>query len=144
LGVISGNVFDPSGAAVPGARVIVLNTQTGVPREVTTNNDGFFQALSLIPGVYSTEVTAPNFTKQVQDNLKLEMAGTVSLTFRLSVGQVTETIRVEAEGEQLKSTEGVISTTIDNSKVVELPLNGRNFNNLIRLTPGATREPSAS
>ncbi|HUS04694.1 MAG TPA: carboxypeptidase regulatory-like domain-containing protein [Bryobacteraceae bacterium] len=139
LGAISGNVFDPSGSAVPGARVTVLNTQTGVAREVTTNNDGFFQALSLIPGVYSAEVTAPNFNKQVQDKLTLEVAGAISLTFRLTVGQITETIRVEAEGEQLKSTDGVISTTIDNAKVVELPLNGRNFNNLIRLTPGATR-----
>lgn len=139
LGSISGNVTDPSASAVPGARVTILNTQTGVPREVLTNNDGFFQALSLIPGVYSVEVTAPNFNKQIQDKLKLEVAGSLSLNFRLSVGQVTEAIRVEAEGEQLKATEGVISTTIDNSKVVELPLNGRNFNNLIRLTPGATR-----
>ncbi len=143
LGSISGNVFDPSGAVVPGARVTVLNTQTGVPREVATNDNGFFQALSLIPGVYSAEVTAANFNKQVQDKLKLEVAGALSLTFRLSVGQITETIRVEAEGEQLKATEGVISTTIDNSKLVELPLNGRNFNNLIRLTPGATRGTNA-
>jgi len=139
LGSIVGTVLDPSSAAVPSARVTVLNTQTGVPREVVTNNDGFFQALSLIPGVYSVEVSAANFNKQVQDKLPLEVAGVISLTFRLSVGQVTEAIRVEAEGEQLKTTEGVISTTIDNSKVVELPLNGRNFNNLIRLTPGATR-----
>jgi len=139
LGSIVGNVFDSSGAAVPAAAVTVLNTQTGVPREVTTNNDGFFQALSLIPGVYSVEVTAPNFNKQVQDKLTLEVAGVISLTFRLSVGQVTESIRVEAQGEQLKATEGTISTTIDHAKVVELPLNGRNFNNLIRLTPGATR-----
>ena len=143
LGSISGSVFDPSSAAIPGARVTVLNTQTGVPREVTTNNNGFFQALSLIPGIYSVDVIAPNFNRQLQDKLKLDVAGAISLTFRLSVGQVAEAIRVEAEGEQLKSTEGVISTTIDNTKVVELPLNGRNFNNLIRLTPGATRGTNA-
>ena len=143
LGSISGSVFDPSSAAIPGARVTVLNTQTGVPRVVTTNNDGFFQALSLIPGIYSVDVTAPNFNRQLQDKLKLDVAGAISLTFRLSVGQVSEAIRVEAEGEQLKATEGVISTTIDNTKVVELPLNGRNFNNLIRLTPGATRGTNA-
>ena len=143
LGSISGSVFDPSSAAIPGARVTVLNTQTGVPRVVTTNSDGFFQALSLIPGIYSVDVTAPNFNRQLQDKLKLDVAGAISLTFRLSVGQVSEAIRVEAEGEQLKATEGVISTTIDNTKVVELPLNGRNFNNLIRLTPGATRGTNA-
>ena len=67
------------------------------------------------------------------------MAGSINLTFNLTVGQVTETVNVQAEAELLKSTDGVISATIDNAKVIELPLNGRNFNNLVRLTPGATR-----
>ena len=113
--------------------------QTGVARDVTADDKGNFSALSLIPGVYSVEVTAPSFQKQIQENLRLEVAGALSLTFRLTLGQVAESIKVEAQGELLKSTEGVISTTIDNAKVVELPLNGRNFNNLVRLTPGATR-----
>ena len=139
LGTIVGSVFDPSGAAVPGATVRVMNMGTSVARDVSTNENGAFSALSLVPGVYSVEVSAPNFQKQVQDNLRLDVAGSLSLTFRLTVGQVTESIRVEAAGELLKATEGVISTTIDNAKVVELPLNGRNFNNLVRLTPGATR-----
>ncbi len=139
LGSIEGNVFDSSEAAVPKAKVTVTNTGTGVVRELETNENGFFRALSLIPGAYRVEVSAPSFQKQVQENLRLEVSGAIALTFRLSVGQVTETVRVEAEGEMLQATEGVISTTIDNTKVVELPLNGRNFVNLIRLTPGATR-----
>lgn len=139
LGSIVGTVFDPSGAAVPNARVVVTNTQTGIAREVNSDENGSFQALSLIPGIYSVEVTSPNFQRQVQEQLRLEVSGSITLTFRLAVGQVTETVRVTAEGELLKATEGVISTTIDNTKVVELPLNGRNFNNLVRLTPGATR-----
>lgn len=139
LGSIVGQVVDPSGAAIPGAQVRVINTQTGIARETTTTESGNFAVLSLIPGPYSTEVTAPNFRRQIQENLKLEVAGAISLTFRLTVGQVTESVSVSAEGELLKATEGVISTTIDNTKVVELPLNGRNFNNLVRLTPGATR-----
>src|SRR6267378_1721636 len=139
LGSIVGTVFDASGASVPDAKVRVLNTQTGVARETVTNESGSFSALSLIPGIYSVEVTAPNFQKQVQENLKLEVAGTIALTFHLTVGQVTESLTVQAEAELLKTTEGVITTTIDNTKVVELPLNGRNFNNLVRLTPGATR-----
>jgi hypothetical protein len=139
LGQIVGSVTDPSGAAVPGAKVRAVNTQTGVARETVTGESGNFSVLSLIPGVYSVEVTSPNFQKQTQDNLRLEVAGAINLTFRLTVGQVSESVTVEAEAELLKSTEGVISTTIDNAKVVELPLNGRNFNNLVRLTPGATR-----
>src|SRR5262249_40126227 len=116
LGSIVGSVFDASGSSVPAAKVRVVNTQTGVARETTTNESGSFSALSLIPGIYSVEVTSPNFQKQVQENLKLEVAGTIALTFRLSVGTVTETVSVLAEAELLKSTEGVISTTIDNTK----------------------------
>lgn len=139
LGSIVGVVMDPSGAAIPNAQVRVVNIGTGVPRDVTSDANGAFSAISLIPGRYRVEVTAANFQKQTQDNLKLDVSGTINLTFRLTVGQVTENVSVVAEAELLKSTEGVISTTIDNSKVVELPLNGRNFNNLVRLTPGATR-----
>ena len=139
LGQIVGTVIDPSGAAIPNARVQASNTQTGVSRITATGESGNFSILSLIPGIYTVEVTAPNFQKQVQENLRLEVAGALNLTFTLTVGQVTETVTVQAQAELLKSTEGVISTTIDNAKVVELPLNGRNFNNLVRLTPGATR-----
>jgi len=139
LGSIVGVVDDPSGSSVPNAKVRVLNTGTGVARDVITDERGNFAALSLIPGTYSVEVTAPSFQKQIQENLKLEVSGALNLTFRLSVGQVSETVNVQAEAELLKSTQGVISTTIDNTKVIELPLNGRNFNNLVRLTPGATR-----
>ena len=139
LGQIVGIVTDPSGAGIPGAKVRAINTQTGVARETVTTDSGNFSVLSLIPGVYSVEVTATNFQKQVQENLRLEVAGALNLTFALTVGQITETVSVKAEAELLKSTEGTISTTIDNAKVVELPLNGRNFNNLVRLTPGATR-----
>lgn len=139
LGQIAGSVQDPSGASIPGAKVRVLNTLTGVARETSSDDNGNFVALSLIPGTYSVEVSAPNFQRQVQENLRLEVAGALTLTFRLTVGQVSESVRVEAEAELLKASEGVISTTVDNTKVVELPLNGRNFGSLVRLTPGATR-----
>src|SRR5262249_44876450 len=144
LGSIVGTVVDPSTASVPAANVRVLNTQTGVAREVVTDERGNFSVLSLIPGVYSVDVTAPNFQKQTQENLRLDVSGTINLTFHLTVGQVSETVNVQAEAELLKSTEGTISTVIDNTKVVELPLNGRNFNNLVRLTPGATRGTSGA
>lgn len=139
LGTITGSVLDPSAAAVPGARVRIVNSGTGVARETNSDSNGNFTVVSLIPGNYNVEVTAPSFQRQTQDNLKLDVSGTITLTFRLTVGQITESVNVQAEAELLKAAEGTISTTIDNSKVVELPLNGRNFNNLVRLTPGATR-----
>lgn len=139
LGQIVGTVVDPSSSAVPNARVKVTNTATGVSRETATNTSGYFSVISLIPGLYSVEVTAPSFQRQVQENIRLDVSGSVSLTFQLTVGQVTESINVTAEAGLLQATEGVIATTVENAQVVELPLNGRNFNNLIRLTPGATR-----
>src|SRR5688572_11738493 len=77
LGSIVGTVTDPSGAAVPNARVRSVNTQTGVARETQTGESGNFSVLSLIPGVYSVEVSAPNFQRQVQENLRLEVAGSI-------------------------------------------------------------------
>ena len=71
LGQIVGNVTDPSGAGIPGAKVRAINTQTGVARQTVTTESGNFSVLSLIPGIYSVEVTAPSFQKQVQENLKL-------------------------------------------------------------------------
>lgn len=139
LGSIVGNVFDPTSASVPNAQVRVINTGTGVARDTTTNENGAFQVLSLIPGTYSVEVSAPSFQKQVQEKINLEVAGAVTVDFRLSVGQVTETVRVDAQADMINAVEGVIATTIENKKVVDLPLNGRNFVNLMRLTPGATR-----
>ena len=144
LGSIVGSVVDPSGSSVPSAAVRIVNAGTGVARETTTDERGNFTTVSLIPGVYNVEVKAPNFQTQMQENLRLDVSGTLNLTFRLTVGQVSETVSVQAEAELLKSTEGVISTVIDNTKVVELPLNGRNFNNLVRLTPGATRGTSGA
>src|SRR5258708_33958481 len=70
LGSIVGTVFDASGSSVPGAKVRVVNTQTSVAREIATNEGGSFSAPSLIPGIYSVEVTAANFQKRVQTNLR--------------------------------------------------------------------------
>ncbi len=139
LGQIGGTVVDPSGASVPNADVKLTNMGTSVTRSAKTDENGFFTATSLVPGMYSVEVSAPSFKRQVQDNIRLDVSGSVSLTFHLTVGQIAETVNVTAEAELLQATEGVISTTIENAQVRELPLNGRNFNNLIRLSPGATR-----
>src|SRR5262249_24437661 len=107
LSSIVGVVEDPSGSSVPGAHVRVLNSGTGVARETTTDERGNFTVVSLIPGTYSVEVTAASFQKQMQENLKLEVSGSINLTFHLSVGQITESVSVQAEAELLKSTEGV-------------------------------------
>src|SRR5215510_7727627 len=74
LGSIVGTVTDPSSSSVPGAKVRVLNVGTGIAREVTSDDRGNFTVVSLIPGLYSVEVTAPSFQKQTQEHLRLEVS----------------------------------------------------------------------
>ena len=143
LGTIAGSVTDPQNAAVPFATVRVTNTGTGVVREVTTDNQGNFAARSIISGIYSVEVSAPSFQKQIQSDLKLDVGATLTLDVRLTVGQLSEVVQVRAETALLQTEESSVGTVIENAQVVELPLNGRNFNNLTRLTPGAVRGTSA-
>ena len=143
LGNITGTVTDAQSAAVPGAKVTVVNTGTQVSRDTTTDNQGNFAVRSLVPGSYRVEVTAPNFKKQVQE-IKLDVGGSVTADFRLTVGPVTESVQVIAPGALLQTAESSVSTVVENNKVEELPLNGRNFNTLTRLIPGAVRGTNAA
>src|SRR3954465_10934940 len=139
LGQITGKVTDPQGGVMQGATVKVINNGTGVERDVTSDNDGFFAARSLVPGLYRVEVSAPSFQTQVQDNIKLDVAAAVRLEFNLTVGQVSQRVEVAAQSALLQTEESSVNTVIGNTQVVQLPLNGRNFNSLTRLTPGAVR-----
>src|SRR5712692_264957 len=139
LGTILGNVSDPTGSSVPGASVKVTNADTGISREATTDSSGDFAVRSLNPGYYNVEVTAPNFQRQVQEKVKLDVSQTLRLDFHLTVGTVTELVQVTAEAPLLQTTEGTIGTVVENARVVEMPLNGRDFNSLVRLVPGAVR-----
>jgi hypothetical protein len=143
LGTIAGTVTDQAGAVVPNASVKVINKGTNVARDVTGDPQGNFAARSLVPGTYRVEVSAPGFAQQIQDNIKLDVSAAVTLDFHLTVGQVNQQIEVQAQGALLQTEESSVGTVISNTQIVELPLNGRNFNDLTRLTPGAVRGTSA-
>lgn len=144
LGNVSGNITDPAGAVISGANVKVTNQNTGVVREITSDASGNFAARSLTPGIYRVEVSSPSFSTQVQENIKLDVNATVNLNFHLTVGQVNQRVEVQAQGALLQTEESSVGTLISNAQIVEMPLNGRNFNNLTRLTPGAVRGTSAA
>src|SRR5215469_16499741 len=143
LGTISGTVSDPAAAFIPGANVKVTNQGTNVVRETTTDSQGNFAVRTLVPGVYRVEVTAPSFATQIQDNIKLDVNATVALTFNLTVGQVNQQVEVQAQGALLQTEESSVGTVVSSTQMVELPLNGRDFNALTKLTPGAVRGTSA-
>ena len=134
---IQGTVTDAAGAVVSGATIKVTSTGTGREVTVTSGEDGTFGVLTLQPGRYSIDVTAPNF-KTTRQEITLEVAQTAPLIVALEAGAVTETVTVTTDIPQVETTTSAVGEVIQGREAVELPLNGRNVLELARLTPGVT------
>ena len=137
-GEINGTVSDSAGARVAGAMVTVTNTGTGVARTTTSNDTGAYLVNSLLPGNYQLAVTKEGFDKSVSQPIRLNVNQAVSLDVSLNVGQVSQSVVVSASGELLNTTDAQLGTVVTQEKISDLPLNGRNFTQLLTLTPGAT------
>ena len=140
-GRISGRVFDQSGAVVAGATVTILNAETGIRRALTTNATGEYFAPNLSPGVYSITVEAPSFKKVQRRQFRLEVATDVRQDFELQPGAATETVTVTEEQPLVDTVTDVLGGTLTNKAINELPLQGRDFQNLLELRPGVQRTP---
>jgi hypothetical protein len=138
-GAIAGVVLDASAAAVPGARVTVTNTGTGVSRTVETSRTGQFSAPVLPPGMYHLSVELDGFATIRQNELVVTVGSTVNLHLAMEPKGVTETVEVEARP-ALDSTKTNQSTLIDRTQIDELPINGRRADQFALLTPGVTRD----
>ncbi len=136
-GIITGLVTDPSGSAIPKASVILVNTGTNARTKVATDEGGLFVATPLRIGAYTISIEAPGFKKTVQENVLLRVQDRLRIDFKLEVGQLSDTIEVSAEAPLLQSETTSLGQVIATRPVSELPLNGRNFIQLIALTPGA-------
>ena len=144
FGEITGRVTDGSGAAVASAKVTVVSVATNAVREVATGNSGDYTFTSLLPGTYNLKVVKEGFKSDEGKNIALEVQQTLRLDFVLTIGQVSESVTVEANAVQLQAENATVGTVIDNKRIVELPLNGRNYLQLVALTPNATTlSPSA-
>jgi hypothetical protein len=138
LGEISGIVTDASGAVVAGANVVVTNTATGATREATTNSAGVYTFPGLTPGIYDIRVTASGFKVAAQTGNTLNVQQVLRVDFSLAVGQVTESVEVSATAAALATDSATVGTVIENKKIVELPLNGRNALALSALSPNVS------
>jgi outer membrane receptor protein involved in Fe transport len=134
---VNGVVSDPSGAAVPAAQVALTNTATGVERTSTSNSDGAYAFLNVMPGQYSIRATAKGFSAMTQTQITLEVNQTATFDFHLKVGEAQSTVTVEATAAAVESSTSELGAVVNNRDVVELPLNGRNFTQLLTITPGA-------
>src|SRR5262249_43491045 len=136
-GEVNGTVSDQSGAVVPSATVRLVNTSTNISTQTTTNSSGYFTFLSVKPGPYLLSVEQPGF-KTARISLEVGVNQTVTQNPRLAIGETSQSVEVSAEAEMLQSSSSELGTVIGERAVQELPLNGRNFTQLLTLTPGAT------
>src|SRR5438309_5102366 len=144
MGEVTGRVTDPSGAAVPSADVVVTNSSTNVSRKAVSNDTGDYTFPSLPPGVYKVRIEHQGFKATETSDVQVQVQQTVRMDFTMQVGQLTQSVLVEASAAQLQAENATVGTVIDNKRIVELPLNGRNYLQLVALTPNATTlSPSA-
>lgn len=143
-GQITGSVTDPSGAIIVGAEVTAANEATNVRRTTTTNEDGLFNLPALPPGVYSIQVDAKGFPKQVRERFELQVGQVARIDVAMQIGNVAETVQVAAQAPILQTETTELGTVIENKRIVDLPLNGRNYLQLASLAPGATTNGPAS
>jgi len=136
-GTIQGVVQDSTGAVVAGAEVSVINIGTGETRTVTTDGNGAYVAPQLKPALYRVVVKKSGFKSATLDEIKLDVQQVRAVDIKLEVGQTTETVTVSASGTAaIETTSSTVSQTIENKRIVDLPLNGRNPFSLATLTPG--------
>ncbi len=141
MGRILGSVSDQSGAAVAGAAVIITDVQRGTTRTATTDTSGNYAAPELQPGVYKVRAQAKGFKVVERVNIVVEVAEDLRIDITLPPGQVSETVVVEAEVPLLNSTSATLGGTLSNKEINDLPLNSRNYENLLQLRPGVMRYP---
>lgn len=135
-GSIRGTVTDPSGAALAGAIITATNTDTGIVRRETTNQTGGFVFQQLAIGNYKVSVSSPNFKTYQAAGIHLDLDQVYSLNVELEVGAVSEAVQVEANPVQVDTTSMQLSAVVTGSQIEDIPLNGRNWTQLMQLQPG--------
>ncbi|MBV9226287.1 MAG: TonB-dependent receptor, partial [Acidobacteriaceae bacterium] len=135
---INGTVTDPSGAVIEGVEVSLTNTATGITRTATSNSTGNYVFVDVLPGAYTMKVVKQGFETVAQPQFTLYVNQTATFDFHLPVGSTQQSVTVEAAAVAIQASTAELGTVINEQAVNELPLNGRNFTQLLTLTPGAS------
>ena len=135
---ISGTVTDSTGALIPGVEVTASQTDTGISRTVVSNETGSYVMANLPIGPYRLEASLPGFSTYVQSGIVLQVNNRNVINIALEVGQVAQTIEVTASALMVETRNTGIGQIMENTSILELPLNGRSLINLIELTPAVT------
>jgi hypothetical protein len=133
---IRGSVADPSGAVVPDAKITATNVATGISYSATSSKDGLFEFLQLPIGDYSVKVEKAGFKTFTEGRVHLDLDQTFNLRVGMELGVVSDTITVDANPAQVETTSMQLGTTVTSQQIVDIPLNGRNWTQLMQLQPG--------
>ncbi len=136
-GTVAGTVTDQASAVIPGAKVTVTNEGTRFTRTVETNQNGQYVVTSFPPGRLRLEVQVPGFQKLIREGVELTAADTLTVDLQLQVGSVEQTIEVTGAAPLLQTQTASVSSLVTNQQILETPLNGRSFTQLLQLMPGA-------
>src|SRR5215510_583638 len=135
---LSGTVTDASGAVIPGVMVSIKNRATGVARNITTDEVGFYSAPNLLAGNYDVTASQPGFSTVVQSNIALAVGAQQQLNISMKVGETAQVVEVTAAAPLVQVNSSAISGVVESTTVRELPLNGRDWASLATLAPGVT------
>ena len=141
---ISGRVTDASGAVVPATNIKVTNAATNIVRTTQTNSEGYYAVPLLPPGAYTVGVEQQGFRPITRSGLTLEVDQRAELNFTLEVGTVAEKVEVTADALRLNTVEASQGQVIENRRIVDMPLNGRDYNQLALLSGGTVQSASGS
>jgi len=140
---ISGTAKDQSGAAIPGVEITAIQTDTGTKRSVTTDESGFYNLPNLPIGPYRLEAAKPGFRSYIQTGIVLQVNSNPEIPLTLNVGQVTETVEVAANASAVETRSMGVGSVVENQRILELPLNGRQATDLIALAGAAVQTGSS-
>lgn len=141
---INGIVLDPSGAAIAGAQIVVVNDATGVQYTAKTNGEGIYVVPNIPPGPYRIQVSNSGFKTIIKPDIVIHVQDALAINFTLPIGAASEVVTVQGGAPLINTENAAVSTVIDRKFVESLPLNGRSFNTLLQLTPGVIIVPSSS
>jgi hypothetical protein len=140
-GRILGTITDSQAKVVVGAKIAITNTGTGTTRNLESNGAGDYTAPALQPGLYTVTAESRGFKKVEHSNIRLEVGNDVRVDIQLVPGAVNETVQVTSEAPLITTTNDAIGGSLSNKEINDLPLNGRDYQNLVVLRPGVFRFP---
>ena len=141
LGGIQGTIADQTHGVLPGVAVTVTNLDTGVARTATSNESGLYRVLSLEPGRYKVVAELSGFRSATQTDLVVSVGATVGVNFTMQAGNLTETLTVSGVAPDIQTEKADISAVVEQKKINDLPLVGRNVLSLAALQPGINGIP---